>query len=552
MAYIVPQDISQLALSGAFEPELETLAWLKKELSADYTVFHGVHWSRSYRGHTVFGEIDFVIVNRSGAVLVIEQKNGPLEETDSGLVKKYRDGSSKNPADQVRRSLEKVREKFSAIHGDTRGFEIDYLVYCPDHKLERVNAAALDLNRIVDATEKDKLAARIHHILDPGKLDNEDWLNRVEDFFRQTFELVPDIHTFVSAQDKGFTRLSGGLAQVLANIEMTPLRLRVRGTAGCGKSQVAHHFYKSALAAGQRPLLVCYTRPLRERLKARLGEGGKVQTWNGLCDEFLSTKGHKLDYEQMNKDPEFWRKTADLVIGETVQEEWKFDLLIVDEGQDFEQDWLDILALFQKDERNVIWLEDQDQNVFGKEPVQLKDFTGYRSRENYRSPESIARFILKNLPFQFECANDLPGLGVGTHHYKAPEDQPDMVGRAVDKLLARGFSYDDIVVLTCRGVGGSVFSDLDKAGVHTLSRFTSGYNPAGGQIWTKGKLRFDSVYRFKGQQAPAVILVDVDPSSEEGRKDRDQRILFCGATRATVRLELVMKEDNPLNRAISV
>lgn len=551
MAYIVPQDISQLALAGAHAPELETLARLKKELSADYTVFHGVHWSRSYRGYTVFGEIDFVVVNRSGRVLVIEQKNGPVEETADGLVKKYRDGSSKNPGDQARRSLEKVRDKFSAVHSDSGGLEIDYLVYCPDHRLKRVNAAALDLNRIVDAAEKDKLAARIHHILEPGKLDNEDWLNRVEDFFCQTFELVPDIHTFVSAQEKGFTRLSGGLAQVLANIEMTPLRLRVRGTAGCGKSQVARHFYETALADGKRPLLVCYTRPLRERLRALLGDGGKVQTWNGLCDEFLSSKGHKLDYDRMNDDPDFWRKTADLVIGEDVPDDWKFDLLIVDEGQDFEQDWLDILALFQKDERNVVWLEDPDQNVFGKEPVKLEGFIGYRSQENYRSPESIGRFILKNFPFQFECVNDLPGLGVVTRRYKAPEDQPDMVGRAVDKLLARGFSYDDIVVLTCRGVGRSVFSGLDKAGSHTLSRFTSEYDPAGNQIWTKGNLRFESIYRFKGQQAPAVILVDVDPSSKEGRKERDQRILFCGATRATVSLELVMREDNPLNRAIS-
>ena len=354
MAYIVPSDITQLALSGAHELELETLALLKKELSADYTVYHGVHWSRSHRGYTIFGEIDFVIVNRSGGVLLIEQKNGPLDEGKDGLTKKYRDGASKNPGDQVRRSLEKVRDKFSFIHGSARGLEIDYLVYCPDHRIENVNAAALDKERIIDATQKNNLAKHIHKTLGPGKASNEDWLERVEGFFHQTFEVVPDIHAFTSAQEKSFTRLSGGLAEILSNIEMSPLRLRVQGTAGCGKSQVARHFYETAIANGQRPLLVCYTRPLKERLEALLQDGGMVQTWNGLCDRFLSMKGHKLDYDQMNKDPEFWRKTADLVIGEEVPDDWKFDLLIVDEGQDFEQDWLDILALFQKDERNVI------------------------------------------------------------------------------------------------------------------------------------------------------------------------------------------------------
>ena len=63
---------------------------------------------------------------------------------------------------------------------------------------------------------------------------------------------------------------------------------------------------------------------------------------------------------------------------------------------------------------------------------------------------------------------------------------------------------------------------------------------------TEGKLTFDSVYRFKGQEAPAVILVDVDP--REDRLEREERLLFCGMTRATVRLELVVNSKNEYNR----
>jgi superfamily I DNA and RNA helicase len=64
------------------------------------------------------------------------------------------------------------------------------------------------------------------------------------------------------------------------------------------------------------------------------------------------------------------------------------------------------------------------------------------------------------------------------------------------------------------------------------------------QIITPGKLLFESVGRFKGQQAPAVILVDIDPAPE--KLERTQRLLFAGMARATVRLELVTKADNPL------
>jgi hypothetical protein len=47
---------------------------------------HGVHWSREYEAWTHFGEIDFVVLNRAGKVLFIEQKNGALEEASSGVL----------------------------------------------------------------------------------------------------------------------------------------------------------------------------------------------------------------------------------------------------------------------------------------------------------------------------------------------------------------------------------------------------------------------------------------------------------------------------------
>jgi superfamily I DNA and RNA helicase len=50
------------------------------------------------------------------------------------------------------------------------------------------------------------------------------------------------------------------------------------------------------------------------------------------------------------------------------------------------------------------------------------------------------------------------------------------------------------------------------------------------------------VYRFKGKQAPAIILTDVDPNQD--RLDHAERLLFTAMTRATVRLELVLREGN--------
>ena len=79
-----------------------------------------------------------------------------------------------------------------------------------------------------------------------------------------------------------------------------------------------------------------------------------------------------------------------------------------------------------------------------------------------------------------------------------------------------------------------------------LRHFTGEYDNDGNQLWTEGRLTFDSIYRFKGQEAPAVILVDVDPNTEH--LERAEQLLYCGMTRATVRLDMVVNSENDFNQ----
>jgi len=548
VARIVPSDIGRLALAGAHTPELKTLARLARELGEEFTVFHGVHWSREYKGWSHFGEIDFVVVNQSGDVLLIEQKNGLVEEQGGKLVKEYEDGS-RDVVQQLHRSLDKVREKWQWQHGKSDKLEIDYLVYLPDYRVRKVNAIGIDDSRIVDAGATDGLARRIETVLGRGVL-NEARYRKVEEFFVQTFDLVPDIRTHVAAQDRQFVRQVGGLADLFENLEMDPYRMRVIGTAGCGKSQLARAYYERQLRAGRRPLLLCYNRPLAERLKNAVSPGGQVNTWYGFCAEFLQSQGEQLDFGAMQNDPAFWTRIQERVTVAKIPEEARFDDLAVDEGQDFEQEWYEIVRLFLRDGAGILWLEDPNQNLQGKAPVFLKEFARYTARANYRSPESIARFIRNTLPFEFELGNSLPGLGVGLTTYDDPKEQVQAVTRIVAGLRKQGFGLDDIVLMTYRGVGSSTFSELDQVAGYKLRRFTGEYAPDGSQIMTDGQLTFESIYRFKGQEAPAVIFVDIDPNPSH--PDRAMRLLYCGMTRATVRLELLTTSNTLLSPRLGV
>ena len=146
MARIIPDGWRELAVTGAAQREIDTLKLLAEALPADYTVYHGVHWTNLERGYAVHGEVDFVIVNAAGELLLIEQKCGFLDETPDGLVKRYPGRVHSIPA-QLARSAEVLRGKLGNRPG-CAGLRVDFLLYCPDYRVRQPLTAGLDAEQI--------------------------------------------------------------------------------------------------------------------------------------------------------------------------------------------------------------------------------------------------------------------------------------------------------------------------------------------------------------------------------------------------------------------
>ncbi|AVA37153.1 hypothetical protein C3Z06_28300 [Cupriavidus metallidurans] len=73
----------------------------------------------------------------------------------------------------------------------------------------------------------------------------------------------------------------------------------------------------------------------------------------------------------------------------------------------------------------------------------------------------------------------------------------------------------------------------------TLRKFSGDYNQQGLPVFSEGDVLAESIHRFKGQSAPAVVLTEVD---FEALGDQEVRRLFVGATRATMKLVIVLSE----------
>ncbi|MBP7639338.1 MAG: ATP-binding domain-containing protein, partial [Thauera sp.] len=344
--------------------------------------------------------------------------------------------------------------------------------------------------------------------------------------------------------DELTTRLSGGLTEWARRIDMSPHRLRVTATAGSGKTQLALAAYTDALAAGRRPLYVCYNRPLADHFARIVPAGGEVATFHQLCDRRLRDAGRKPPFGAPGAFRRMEADFAALVTTHTAAA-WQFDELIIDEGQDFMEPWRDALLALLKPGGRAWWLEDPLQNLYDRAPVPLPGWVGLTADTNYRTPADVLALLNARLPLPAPIRAGSPVADSEPEVLAWHDDASllDATKRAITRALGLGFRREMIVLLTFRGREHSRFTALEQLGPHRLRAFTGRYDLLGEPEHSHGELLIDSVYRFKGQSAPCIIFTEIDFETTEGQMDAlTMRKLFVGATRATMKLILVASE----------
>lgn len=533
MARIFPNGWDALAVSGAARREIETLETLRGSLPDSYTVYHGVHWTQLDKGFAVFGEADFVIVGPSGRVLVIEQKSGLLEETPDGLAKVY-GTTRKSVSSQLARTIAGMHGRFKTTFGTMR-YRLEELLYCPDYRVKQPEIAGVNPARIVDSERRAALPSIIQTILpaDEARLPCAD---RIHAFLADELSLIPDVGATIGEVARIVTRISGGLATWARTIECKPFRLRVIGTAGSGKTQLALRVLEDASKAGRRALYLCFNRPLADHLRRIAPPDATVLTYHKLCQQAVARRGETIDFSDGGVFERLERAFGDLPPNDVE----RFDTIVVDEGQDFLQEWVAPIERLLRGDGRMWWLEDPMQNLYLRDGVDLPGWVEVRANSNYRSPRDIVRFVgaLAGAPMGFEAASPFDGSDVGliTH---AGTNAAHATRQAIDAALEAGFELPDIALLSFHGRDKSWFTALDRLGRHALRSFTGAYDAQGAPVYRDGELRFESVFRFKGQSAPCVILTEVD---FEKFDEIALRRLFVGATRATVKLIVVMSD----------
>lgn len=536
MAKVFPsgwREVNPLADIGR---ELETLELLGSGLDDSYTVYHGVHWTNvESKNYAIYGEIDFAVVSPSGKILLIEQKTGYLEETEDGLEKKYAE-KSKNVPFQIARNAHGLQHRLKNVLKGNSVF-VDSILYCPDYKIKKLGSAGIDPKRIVDSTRKDQLIQIIQSII-PQEDENPLILELLHQFMSDLLEIVPDVNAVIGQTDKLYTRVSGGLSEWAQKIEFSPFRLRVIGTAGSGKTQLALSVFRESINQGRKPLYVCYNRSLADHVSKVVPEGGLVTGYHQLGDRIAKLIGSPIDHQ---KPGPFTQMELTLDSYRPSDEEM-FDDLIVDEGQDFKPAWSINLLRLLRPSGKAWWLEDPLQNVYSREPIPFDGWVTIRSDANFRSPKRVLNGINELLalsPLIVSCS-PIEGGDVEVITY---ENQSELISRtieALDRAIELGFDSKHVALLSFRGRESSVLTPFNQIGKHTLRSPIQGkYDEFGNPEYSDGDITTDSVHRFKGRAAPCVVLTEIDFAQlDENSKIR----IFVGATRATMKLIIVLSK----------
>ncbi len=108
-------------------------------------------------------------------------------------------------------------------------------------------------------------------------------------------------------------------------------------------------------------------------------------------------------------------------------------------------------------------------------------------------------------------------------------DQIELLEMHLDNLLRDGYRSSDIVILSVVP-GAQAAASLPQPWSHRLSRI---------QNWTQPHGGYATVASFKGLEAPAVIVTDID----RVKSDREESLLYVALSRATDRLILLSHES---------
>ncbi len=498
-----------------------------EQLPDPWRVFHSVAWQSLRKGRQGDGEADFVLVHPRHGLIVIEAKGGSIHIRDGKWFTSNKKGTHPiDPFEQATASKHALVGYLRDTIPDLPWLEAGHGVWFPGITVSGDLTAAAPDEIVLDRNDLNKPVVAINDLVNRWGLHGTIPDEFVEAITKQLAPTVTIRHTLaddvadVHARQLALTETQ---RHALAGLRRAR-RVIVYGGAGTGKTVLAEERARRLSADGFRVVLTCFNRPLGDAFADEFADNDLVTagSFHHLAHTWITDA--RLDFPE-NPDPDWW----DDPLGELLLEaftvgDFRTDAIIIDEGQDFDDSWFMALeaAIDDPDEGLFLVFADQQQAIYREDwepPFNAVEYTlDLNCRNTNQIAEVVARIYGDELP-----TSGADGPDPEFHVIESPEGIDKALRGILHRLVNEGaIPADRVVILT--------------QGRETKDRLV-GQTSAGlslGAIGTPDTIAVETIYRFKGLEADATIVI-----LDRLEKDRDRALAYIGLSRPRFHLAVV-------------
>lgn len=520
------------------------------QLGGQFTVFYSVAWQvRTRHDGVQDGEADFIIAHPDLGVMIIEVKGGRIRY-DANQGQWYSrdrydvEHEIKDPVQQARKSKGALLQKLEDLPEWKKGWlTVGYMACFPDVYFN-MSAYRPDLPREIvldagDLANPEPFIRRAfnYYIGEDGRIGalGADRLQVLTRFLASSFELSTPLGVELEYQDQQLIQLTEQQMGILSFLRHHR-RALVEGCAGSGKTMLALEKARRLSEQGFEVLLTCFNAPLGEYLSKRAPEGVMVQSFHGLCRALATDAG--VGYHSAKDDQDLYDNVLPAMLLEAIDaldDSYRFDAIVVDEGQDFLPHWFENLMFLLRDtELGIFYVfRDNNQNIYRRADnlAGIVTVPPYALDINCRNTQRIHAVV--NEFYQGEAVLNCigpQGLPPEVYGYRNANEQIRILRSKLHKLVnEEAIAVRDIVVLTPNNPQKTDLQPGLQLGNFRLVESVK--NP-------EIDILVSSIHRFKGLESKVVIIANIHTLQAEWL----DQVFYVGASRARIYLVLLVDQ----------